>query len=891
MSAQIASLDAAISGSISSLTAQQTDELHMLRERLDLVLTGSDTTKTPTILTATEEGWNALVNEVGFPLAAKAALLPSITAITGFAPTLSSLSGKIESLLGLSPGSLTLETADVNDSPSITEQAIIAHIHLNKTLAPTDFPLNVKLDGGSIPVSLDSSGKVTVSASADLQLDFGVNLSTGSPFLLDTTAATVTGGAQSTSLAITAQLGGITGAQLGTAGDPDLLYLKRRETETMTASGGASFPLPTTIPSSQQVRAAIVSIDDVVQDGHYTLTSTNLTFDSAPGSGATVNVYYPGTSDASIALTLNDSSPDSHGVIPFSEITGSTFDFTIDGMVNAVMPVYLPLSPTHPGDFRVFADLNNLGGIYLGTPSGMSGDLAAQDCDLMGLVSGLNTFLGVLKAGLQSDVLAKLPLIGDAVDLSGTIVGKLQGLTSGLSTALGAGEAAIKQFLYDNLGPGDGPGPGLDLNVLVDPDTGTPITNVSDVAVTIGGAECLSINLRLKGSDSITVPFDLGLSAINFGISGSVVLGLNYDVRLGMGLNKTEGFYLKLNPDPSVPEIQFGLSATVPGVTAKLFFLDVTASESASHPETTGIIGTLKLNVNDPNSDGKLTIPELTSTPFTSLITASLSGDAIVDMDLLAGVGSPDLPKMGASLYIKWHFLDGEGLTGEQPIVQLNNVYLYLGDFMTNLLQPILGPAKGLQKYLQPLQPIFDFLQSKIPVVSDLSEFVGNGPITVQWLIDHFGSGLSSVTDFIDMLGKVKGIVDAAVSLSTGRIEFGSFNLSSDARTSTPIAAGDSDITPDSAGSPESQASGLGGAIGGILTNLNSIGLHLPVLEHPSTLFNLFFGKRVQPGDLGRAQTRGVLQLREALRAAADSRAVRQNLRLVQRGGGPGAGV
>ncbi len=62
------------------------------------------------------------------------------------------------------------------------------------------------------------------------------------------------------------------------------------------------------------------------------------------------------------------------------------------------------------------------------------------------------------------------------------------------------------------------------------------------------------IRFRIAGHDTYQGSLDVGLPGINFEVSGGLVdISFHYDMLLGFGLSKTEGFYFIIQRDQAVP--------------------------------------------------------------------------------------------------------------------------------------------------------------------------------------------------------------------------------------------------------------------------------------------------------------------------------------------------
>src|SRR5205085_9406200 len=72
---------------------------------------------------------------------------------------------------------------------------------------------------------------------------------------------------------------------------------------------------------------------------------------------------------------------------------------------------------------------------------------------------------------------------------------------------------------------------------------------------------------------------------------------------------------------------------------------------------------------------------------------------------------------ISTDFHMDWSFGSGN-LSGSQPNLAFNNVQLHLGTFISGFVAPILRKVK---EYLDPVKPIVDALQTRLPVISDLA--------------------------------------------------------------------------------------------------------------------------------------------------------------------------
>ncbi|HEV3084142.1 MAG TPA: hypothetical protein VGY66_30445, partial [Gemmataceae bacterium] len=618
----------------------------------------------------------------------------------------------------------------------------------------------------------------------------------------------------------------------------------------------------------------------------YSISGNTLTFVNAPASGATINVHYD-NAPADVTLGLTNT-----GVNPLAGLDSSSFSFQIHAMAGGALAIHIPSGGSSIGALKVAADLSDfdLSHIQVSTPSGLLGDLTSGNFNLADMVAGLTALLHLLSDGLTSHVLASLPLIGNGLDKTGLFIEKILGSNFFMDlTALANPatlQADLQHLIFKYLGPGEGGHTGLD--ILADVTTGAKLTDFSQVGVTVGATSIL-VDLRFKGTDTLVsknfgLGFD-GLGLVGFHTMGQINVTVGYDIHFGFGLSKTDGFFFQLNTD-NKPEIQLKLGVGFgpnTSITAKLFFLDVTAVDHGD----SGFSAIVNLNIKDPNNDHKLTFKEIQASQLTDLIDtgSGLDGeqnpgdpgdftgtglgiDAKIDLDLQATInGDTSFPSLKAQLIVNWAFNTTDGLSGEAPHIQIKDVTLDFGTFLSKSIGPILA---AIDSEIKPIKPLLDLLETKIPVISQLSELLGQGPVTFASAISALGEGGDTVVKVIHILDEIVTIADTAtntfqnsgeLSLDFGNFSFG--DATHDLRSGMPgsltadqlniddpsVASGlapkFTDVNGAKSALTGSKASQGASFLDSITGPLSDLGINLPLLSSPASIFKLFLGQDV----------------------------------------------
>ena len=104
------------------------------------------------------------------------------------------------------------------------------------------------------------------------------------------------------------------------------------------------------------------------------------------------------------------------------------------------------------------------------------------------------------------------------------------------------------------------------------------------------------------------------------------------------------------------------------------------------------------------------------------------------------------------------------------------HIELDLGNFLTKYIRPVIAK---LEKYIQPIEPLINFLESDVPGISAMSVAAGHGPIKVMELVELLDpTDFSTAAQFLDV---AEAVVTIANELGTSDgsfdILFGNFVL------------------------------------------------------------------------------------------------------------------
>ncbi|MCC7081093.1 MAG: right-handed parallel beta-helix repeat-containing protein [Burkholderiales bacterium] len=543
---------------------------------------------------------------------------------------------------------------------------------------------------------------------------------------------------------------------------------------------------------------------------------------------------------------------------------------TVAGQVHATLPIYYPLPASLFGNIEL--DIGNLANIA-GTTTLTSPDLAAEIeainlfDDMDALVRGIDLLLASIQNGLQSTLAGiDLPIIGDALADKANFVERLRSeLVSGLQAEFADGStsvAAVQTALFAALGPAG-------LNVL--PGSVSSPTDILYTRVNDAGADAARIefDLDLHADDSVAIliPFDLGLPGLGLSVAdATVLLVLEYNMKLGFGVSRSQGVYLKTYDGED--ELRIGVSATLEdaAVGGTLGFLRVRVADDAS--DQTQLAGSLGINLTDP--DDRITYNELAggANPA-SLISVGL--DLAAEANLLLVAGAPNVavtdpaaadfflsefPQVEAEFNMRWVFTPGGAATGVLEQAELDNVRLDLGKFFSGFLTPIFD---FLNPIVEVAQPLIDVLTEPLPVFSDLA---GASYTLVDLAQDLNGGGnfisdealdfLDAVLLLADMAGEIASYGGSGVYLEFGGVDLKSFDLknpnftfSSFGASLNPLAGKQINTPAQSLAQQLDDKAHAFALAKGAIKGTDGSGFDIPLIDSPLRVFDLLLGRDV----------------------------------------------
>ena len=116
------------------------------------------------------------------------------------------------------------------------------------------------------------------------------------------------------------------------------------------------------------------------------------------------------------------------GAVPILDLFGSngpSFDPVVDGLITAQLDASF-LSNTKEGVVTLVTSFNHFDPQLSLDTAALEELFTDIDLDLATIVTGAGAFLDLLEAGLTSEVIAQLPVIGDGLDTTGTFLGDIR---------------------------------------------------------------------------------------------------------------------------------------------------------------------------------------------------------------------------------------------------------------------------------------------------------------------------------------------------------------------------------------------------------------------------------------------------------------------------------
>ncbi len=572
-----------------------------------------------------------------------------------------------------------------------------------------------------------------------------------------------------------------------------------------------------------------------------------------------------GSVPASLAATVNPTPKITDiGNIPWPDVPGRLNYDGVNGRLQSTLPVFL--TGNHQGDVTVhwvFPGPGAAAAPNVTAPANLIPALQSLPFNFGVYTDGIRDWNEQLERLLRYDVLGQFPLVKEGLDISSGFMGRLENQFANAVQATIAAHGSVDSSQLR-----------IDLFNAVRTALGPLLV---DGSLQVSSSGPVEIRFRLRGADAYRAGLRLGLNGLNLEIfePGEVPVQVNYDLQLGFGVSKTEGFYFIV--EPAAPQFRLDVSAFLDpqsSVQARLFSLPIvlkTNTDAALKSLTRIDNAKLELSLLDP--DRRITSDQLDPATFAQEFrtVVGAGGAALkVDAHLTANAFDPfygdfALPGIVADLRVQQNFVAFASLlaTNAIPVVRLDNIGLSLGSSVAKIIKPILDEVNS---FLAPIKPVILALGQELPVVSQLSSRAGAGRRT--WIDavalysdqDEVNEIVSAMRELIGVLRDLDKLIRRAKSLAdaaTAAIYFGDYAFSptidlrtADPKTLDPATAGVFHPRPEFIPTDDDTISqyvkdadpNIGEFLG---DTLDEAGFKFPLFSHPRNGLALLFGQNV----------------------------------------------
>ncbi len=506
-------------------------------------------------------------------------------------------------------------------------------------------------------------------------------------------------------------------------------------------------------------------------------------------------------------------------------------------------------------------DLSDISGSTTLIPPNYAGvlnslDLSEQLEALTGSWEGLFSLLDMLADGQLFGI--SIPLVGDQLAQGAQFLvnlkDRVQAQWDSLQTT---GLAEVQQAFFNALGPAG-------LNWLTDQAGGGPTASLPDGLITLPDVisqlapdgRTVVFDLRLHQNPlllELPINFDLGLPGLGLDVQGGISVRLGFDFRLRIGISRdtpgavfldtTQNNELAVTLDVSLPQ---GFQAV-----GTLGFLRLRVTDSATQSST--FTGNFNLDLREPSGDSRLTMQELSQAFSSGQLGTVLRVGALANADINLNFvtdfgGQANFPSIRGDIAIDWvvnaNSSTGTDLFSNPPLVAFRNVQMSPGEFLGNLLGPILNRIDDLAG---PVADFFSMLNEPVPLLDNLGVH-----LTLRDIAEQFAVGNTTTFEFLDALVRVVELARAVPSGSNPGffVNIGSFDLSGvNLRSAQTVL---SEVNPQNqvVADPNTQLQQSDPTAANFLNNLKNTGsgnygFSFPIFDSPSLIFQLILGKNV----------------------------------------------
>lgn len=707
----------------------------------------------------------------------------------------------IEGLFGgLFPAASGVSVTVLPSLASVTPGGAKALV-FDTTITYAGFTAAVDLDalslGDGTPITVSGTGDLKITIAGTAAGRFGLNLSTAAPFF-DATKSSISleaGIDDGTGLTLKASVGGIAGISLGSnaAG-------AQKATVSLTRQGSAS--------------PAVFAIN-----GAGTVTADGKFVADLPLYITGMGIAGSGEGLGALALTA-----------------------TLDTAATPPFAVTAGFVPDAGSEFQSLADI-----------------FSAAAFSLDSWLEGAILFTQTLRTAFETDFVRDLPLLGEISTGSVAVLNDLEDffqaiaafdtpkkLAAELENRVAATGLTATFTFYVN---------GTEISKTSETTFSSLIDDLADEFV---------LDITLSGSSTTTIDvgtIDLGLDALGLELRGGLGIDLlaGFSAHVGLGYGRSRGFFLETKAGDELSgtvALALAESATLSmQLGALVLSLEDRTKGPITDPTKRELEATLALDLETKKSS-VADLPALFSGAKVSgtvraelgvdLTAAIFEGGPGIGMALTMGYTSDATPAgVGVSL---------ASLSANNFFFEITDTYIDLGGLLSG---PVATLFDRIENFLDPIEPILDTLKGEVPVISDVAEFAGLGPITVLDVIRYTSQGeydnailfIELLTIINDVAGELAGTTGSA-KVSLGKLEFDrdaaaggnveELFAKGSAVAESLISGLTGGLGSDTAASPTD----VGGSIGSTYSKVTEGKVTFPIFDDPAAaLIDLIFGR------------------------------------------------
>ena len=291
--------------------------------------------------------------------------------------------------------------------------------------------------------------------------------------------------------------------------------------------------------------------------------------------------------------------------------------------------------------------------------------------------------------------------------------------------------------------------------------------------------------MRLKGSYDLETNkgFDLGFAGLGLKTEGGVDINFDWTLDIGFGISNTRGAFLLLSNGSEVDEASVS-AEKVDGVDDHAGDDFKATLNIKANPKIHGSLGflamdgvlkesdfVLKLGIdlndgdnsheaaavdwkNDKKSNERISFSGIKSGLS---VEAGFRGQLHADINLSLGIGGYEktAPHIDTGFKVYWDANLGTSEFGRLTQVAFTDIIFDAGSFVNDTIGSV---VEKINKVIDPIRPLIDFLQSDIPVLNKLPLHPVH--ITVLDLIKKYGDSKGMNFGFLDNLIELTTVVD-----------------------------------------------------------------------------------------------------------------------------------